>query len=169
MSSTTTLLIVSIGSPLAPSSTVTLDQFFDSWLSIISLISNFTCTHQLIVLIHPWSVLNQPGILLSKLFFWFRFFFPLPIDNSHPPLTQSLVFSCRPWYSAVKYSSGFGFLLHLPIHCPIHPRLIRNHPSILLSIDSHRYPQSLAPTHLTSDILLSSLVFCCHIFLWCPY
>ena len=83
--------------------------------------------------IHPWSILNHPGLLLSKFFLWFLFLFPLPIDNSHPPLTWSLVFWCRHWSSAVKYFSGFEFSLHFPIDCPIHPWSILNHPGLLLS------------------------------------
>ena len=168
MSSTTLSLIVLIGSTLATLSTVTLDQSFDSLLSNLCLISNFPCTHQLIVPIHHWSILNQPHLLLSKVFLWFRFLFLLPIDNSHPPLTRSLVFYFRPLSSSVKYFSGFEFSLHFPIDCPIHPWSILNHPGLLLSIDSHHYPWLLAPTHVTSDILLSSLVFCCQIFLWFP-
>ena len=46
----------------------TIDQSFDSWLSNLPVISNFPCTNQLIVPIHPWSTINQPSPLLSKFF-----------------------------------------------------------------------------------------------------
>ena len=109
---------------------------------------------------------KSPCLLLSKFSLWFQIFFPFPMDNSHPPLIRSLVFCYCVWSSAIKYFVGFELSLHLPIYCPIHPWSILNNSGLLLLIDSHRYLRSLAPTHVTSDILLSSLVLCCQILLW---
>ena len=107
MSSPTPSLIVLIVSTLATSSTVTLDQSFDSWMSNLPLISIFSLRS--------------------------------PFDSSHPPLTNSQ----STWSSSVKIILLVSILIY-----------------------SHRYPRSLTTTHLTSDILMSSLYFCCQIFLW---
>ena len=125
----------------------TLDQSFGSWLSNLPLISNIPWTHQLIVPIHSWSNINQSDILLSKLFLWFRFFFPLPIDNgpwssavlpglllsnislvSNLSCNHQLIVTSTPDQSSITLvfccqnsSSSFDFSFHSPSITTIHP------------------------------------------------
>ena len=113
-------LTVPIASLVSIFLTVPLDQSFDSWLSNLPLISNFPCAHQLIVPIHPWSILNQPVVLLSKFFLWFRFF--------------SRFCSINP--STVDCQIFLLFKILICDHqliVPIHPWSIINQPGVLLS------------------------------------
>ena len=84
------------------------------------------------------------------------------------PLTQSLVFCCRHWPSAIKSSSDFRkFPLHL--HHTIDSSLINPQSLWYSAIDCLLIrivePKLLAPTDPIPGIFLSSLVFCYQIFI----
>ena len=121
-----------------------------------------TCTPQLI---HPWSMINYPGILLL-IVDWFAYLTP----DIFLPMNQSLILCYINWSSAIKSSSDFWTFSCTWITQLIDPWWILNYPGILLLItDWFAFLTQyllLSPTDPALGMLLLSLVFCYKIFLW---
>ena len=121
-----------------------------------------TCTPQLI---YPWSILNDPSLLLLSVDQFTSLTLYLLL-----PLTQYLVYFCCHLSSAIKSSPGCRtFSLHL--HFTIYRHLINHQwpwfPDVYYQLISISDPDILlSPTGMVPGLLLLSLIFCYEIFLW---